>query len=757
MQKRRSFVILAFVPAVLAGLAAAISFPDPAATAASIAVFCVSVAVAIAYCSLTKRYKKLEEDLSGPLSKAAIRLGRGISTFASGDLRIAVRHPEKEPHTPEARALAELLATDINDFNTTTAVPSKRICFTGANSYQEGKRAGERIAEILGGKGSAACMIPMFTQVNHVLRMKGCLDYLAFNHPDIKWAGTFEGGGNRDTATIRVNEFLDKNPDVDFLYVTDGHTPHAVADVIRARKASSVRLAAFDALAENVELLKAGRIEFLIEQGTFIQSYNALIHLYNACEVSWRPVTPKLYMEPILIDRENYRTYWDDAEGRRIMKDNEEALLAVPEPRKTEKRYRFGLILPLTTGFFEVLAEGAEAAKKKLSSLNIEVEIVDVFHDWDDFGSASLFVPKIEDFVQRGFDGIALVVNDPSIVKAINAAVDRGLIVTTLNTEPFSFRELVLNMIENVEILAESSQTLAAAAEESSRSSALIDGAISGIMEDIGEQKRRIDANDAELSVLNEKIGSVASALDDYTALVQRMTDESHDGSRSSEESYADTQRLKLAIDGIGHELEEFSERLKDVEKFAGTIEQIAESTNVLAINASIQAARAGTAGKSFAVVAGEVRTLAENSRHTAEAITGIVTNVKKNMEGIVSLSSSGANQVKANLERASHTKASFDSIVSTIADANQAMKRIDDAVEGIRAAGSSVKGNMTAIENMSKTTQNRLDEITVSVSEMNIQSQHLSKTANDLREMTVNQNIVFSQVSVRDKEDIKR
>ncbi len=37
-----------------------------------------------------------------------------------------------------------------------------------------------------------------------------------------------------------------------------------------------------------------------------------------------------------------------------------------------------------------------------------------VFHDWDDFGSASLFVPKIEDFVQRGFDGIALVVNDRS-------------------------------------------------------------------------------------------------------------------------------------------------------------------------------------------------------------------------------------------------------------------------------------------------------------------------------------------------------
>lgn len=229
------------------------------------------------------------------------------------------------------------------------------------------------------------------------------------------------------------------------------------------------------------------------------------------------------------------------------------------------------------------------------------------------------------------------------------------------------------------------------------------------------------------------------------------MSSQSRDGSRASDETYVDTQKLKGAIDGIGHELGEFRERLKEVESFAATIEQLAESTNVLAINASIQAARAGAAGKSFSVVAGEVRTLAENSRHTAEAIKGVVSEVKKNMDAIIAISGTGAAQVSANLDRALDTKNAFDDIVSTLQEANSSMDRIDTSINGIKASGVSVKNNMDVIESMSNTTKNRLDEITVSVSEMSLQSEHLSQTANDLRAMAMNQNIVFSQVSVKE------
>lgn len=750
MPTKTRTAIIPFISIALTGAAAFIAFPDIPATLASLAACAASIVTAVFFFVSESRQAKLKADLAGPVAKAATRLGRGISTFASGDLRIQVRHPDAKPVTPEGKAIADLLSTDINDFNSSTAVPSKRICFTGANSYQEGKTAGERIARLLNGKGTVACIIPAFIQVNHVLRMKGCLDYLS-NHPGIVWAGTFEGGGNRETTPVVTADIIAKTPTLDLIYVTDGHTPVSVEEAVRAKSKKPLHIVAYDAMPDNMELLKAGRIDCLIEQNSFAQSYNALIHLYNACETTWRPISPKLFMPPLVIDSANYRTYWDDEKNARILKDEETAQLAVPEPRKTQKRYRLGLILPLSTGFFEGLSRGGEAAKKLLAGYNVEVEIIDVFRGWEDFGSASCFNPAIESFIAKGFDGIALTINDPTIVTTVNKAVDAGLAVTTLNTEPFSFRELLLNMIENVEILAESSHSLAAAAEESSRSTSQIGGAISGIQEDIGEQKNRIDASDTELSGLNEMIGNVVSAIDEYGSLVEKMSTESRDGSRASDETYADTQKLKGAIDGIASELSEFREKMKAVESFAGTIEQLAESTNVLAINASIQAARAGTAGKSFAVVAGEVRSLAENSRHTAEAIQGVVSEVKNNMDTIIAISQNGSKQVNANLDRARDTKNSFNSIVSVLQDANVSMKKIDTAIDGIRAAGSSVKKNMTIIEDMSNTTKNRLDEITISVSEMSLQSEHLSKTANDLRVMTVNQNTVFSQISVKD------
>ncbi len=751
MRKAVPVFIAALVIPVLACLALFLLRNDPLFAVVG-AVFAVSGTVtAVLSFRLSRRFSEISADLEGPLAKAASRLGRGISTFASGDLRVEIQFPDTEPKTPEARRLAEILKTDFTDFNNTTAMPSKRICFTGANSYQEGRMAGEAIARILGGKGTVTCIIPKFEQVNHVLRMKGCLDYLS-GIPNIRWAGAYEGGGNRDETTVCMAGLLEKIPDLSLVYDTDGHTPAAVVQTLKERGRTGIKVVAFDAMAENIEMLKEGSIQCLIEQNAYIQSYNAIIHLYNHLESGWNPVSPKLFMKPIVIDNQNYKTYWDDASESRILREDEVNLMAKPVPRKSRKKYRIALILPLSTGFFAELTRGSEAAKKALAELDVELETVDVFNDWSDFGSATRFNPEIERFVREKFDGIALTVNDQAVVETINKAVDSGVSVTTFNTEPFSFRELIQTMIDNVGHLRDTSQGLAAAAEESARSNGQIDSSIAGIKGDIGEQKRRIDANDAELSGLNGMISSVVSSVADYSGLVEKITEDARVGAATSEATLDDTQKLKGMIEAIAKELGEFGERLKAVQNFVGTIEQIAESTNVLAINASIQAARAGNAGKGFAVVAGEVRSLAENSVRAAEGIRETVVSIGNNMKTIIAAGENGKRQVAANLDRTRDTKASFDSIVTVLNEANQSIKRIDGAVGGIRDAGAGVKTNMDAIEGMINTTVNRLEEITISVGEMAIQSRQLSETANDLQNMTVNQNLVFSQISVREE-----
>ncbi|MFW5802009.1 MAG: sugar ABC transporter substrate-binding protein, partial [Spirochaeta sp.] len=299
-----------------------------------------------------RRVAALQSDITGCITNAVQTLEHGLSAFSSGDMTIQLPDPVCLPKSSTGKALYRGVSDCIEDFQSITAVPARRICFSGANSYQEGVLAGQRIAEAMNSKGTVASFIPLFTQINHVMRMKGCLDYLAAQHPNIQSIGVFESQGNQDAARIAYQSMVKKHGQVDMLYITDGHTPAAFVEQIKEDKHRNTRVIAFDAIPENVALLKQGKIECLVEQNSFAQSYNALIHLYNHCESSWKPVLPKLFMKPLAIDRDNYTTYWDDARNERIMKDEELAMLAEPVRNTSGRTYRFGLILPLSTGFF---------------------------------------------------------------------------------------------------------------------------------------------------------------------------------------------------------------------------------------------------------------------------------------------------------------------------------------------------------------------------------------------------------------------
>jgi len=707
-------------------------------------------AIAIVLYRKVNHLRQVLTDITGPLSSTTASLEHGISAFSSGDIRYHITPPAGKPLTPEGKALMALLDSSLVDFNSITDKPSKRLCFSGANSYQEGIMAGEEIVKILGGKGQIACIIPSYAQINHVLRMKGCLDFLSGKHTSIASAGVFVGDGNREGTAKKCEEIVSSFPEINLIYITDGFTPLAAVETL-SRLQCRAHIVAYDAVPENIALLKEGKITCLIEQSMYTQSWNALVQIYNALEASWKPITPKFFMQPIPIRRDNYRTYWDDDRDCRVMRDEERAQLAVPAPNKSGKQYKLGLLLPHSTGVFEGLNNGAIAAKKALEALGSRVEVVDVFKNWDDFGSEALFGPQITRFISERFDGFATVVVDPAIANDINKAVDAGLKVTTFNTEPSNFREIILSILVNTDELSRESHQLAAAAEESSRANMQIGTAIDGIRKDIEEEEKRIDANDRELNALNAKIGSMKGSLVQYADMVQRMNTESSHGVSSMDLVWREAQRLKEVIDSIGTELASFNERLAKITQFAGLIESIAENTNVLAINASIQAARAGTAGKSFAVVAGEVRTLAGSSQKTAEDIRVLVNELTESMTGLMDTSSRGSSQMATNMDQTVAARKSFESIAAVINDASSSIHAITEAVEGLVQVGKGVKTNMDAIGQMSELSTRRIEEISSSVSELLNQSADLSVTANRLREMTQGQEALFSHLTVRD------
>jgi len=163
-----------------------------------------------------------------------------------------------------------------------------------------------------------------------------------------------------------------------------------------------------------------------------------------------------------------------------------------------------------------------------------------------------------------------------------------------------------------------------------------------------------------------------------------------------SEENTKTTQRIFGVIENL-------SNKFKDISQFVESIENIAEQTNLLALNAAIEAARAGEAGKGFAVVADEVRKLADQSRKATEEIYNLVESIQEETAiAVQSVEDIKMSTLKQN-EAVDQTDNAFKNIASTILNIVQKVNNVSTAMEEMETGRNNV---VSAIENISSISQ---------------------------------------------------
>ncbi|HCN72732.1 MAG TPA: chemotaxis protein [Pusillimonas sp.] len=146
-----------------------------------------------------------------------------------------------------------------------------------------------------------------------------------------------------------------------------------------------------------------------------------------------------------------------------------------------------------------------------------------------------------------------------------------------------------------------------------------------------GHTAQVLYANNGHLSARTEDQASslqeTATAMEEITVTVKQNTDNAHLANRLADESMAIAQRGGEVVSEVVHTMNGISESSGKIADIVTLIEGIAFQTNILALNAAVESARAGEAGKSFAVVAGEVRNLALKSSQAAKEVKGLIDN----------------------------------------------------------------------------------------------------------------------------------
>jgi len=203
---------------------------------------------------------------------------------------------------------------------------------------------------------------------------------------------------------------------------------------------------------------------------------------------------------------------------------------------------------------------------------------------------------------------------------------------------------------------------------------------ISGGAEAIGRQRAETDQTASAITEMTASIQEVTGAMIGNAREAEEADRLAVIGSERSSEALVAIEQLVTRVNGIGQAISRLGESTKSIGEAASLISEIADQTNLLALNAAIEAARAGEQGRGFAVVADEVRSLASRTRESTVRIQDVIDDFRLQVDAAVQATQDGEAVAGQGLEKVREAESSLRDIVTSI-------KTISDSFISMSAA----------------------------------------------------------------------
>jgi twitching motility protein PilJ len=339
-------------------------------------------------------------------------------------------------------------------------------------------------------------------------------------------------------------------------------------------------------------------------------------------------------------------------------------------------------------------------------------------------GPKAVIAPEAQGSLQRSINQFLAVISQVAKgdltlrAKATNDAL--GNVAEALNSMLDNFTQVLERAGKSASDVSTSANEILVASEQ------MASGAT--------QQDQEITNTSSAVEELTVSMKQVSNNAEASAEAARRALEAAEQGNRSVRDTLEGMQRIRASVQATAKKIKSLGDRSLEISEIINVINDITEQTNLLALNAAIEAARAGEAGRGFAVVADEVRKLAEHSRSATKDIAALIKAIQAETSDAVVVMEEGTKEVEVGARLADQAGKALEAISTVVRQSAELVQEISLASKQQVRGTEGVANAMQIISNITRQTSTGARQTTRTVEHMVKLSEQLNEVFSQFR-----------------------
>ncbi|MGM8215631.1 methyl-accepting chemotaxis protein [Bacillaceae bacterium W0354] len=326
---------------------------------------------------------------------------------------------------------------------------------------------------------------------------------------------------------------------------------------------------------------------------------------------------------------------------------------------------------------------------------------------------------------------------------------ETGQLADAMNKMQDGLKGMVQSITTATESLSSHSEELTQSANEVKLGTEQVSSTMQELASGSETQANSASELSETMHMFNKEIEEVNQNSNQIVQYSTKVLGTTNEGSQLMEQSRNQMQKIDVIVHDAVEKVKSLDTQSQEISKLVGVIQDIADQTNLLALNAAIEAARAGEHGKGFAVVADEVRKLAEQVSSSITDITNIVTNIQTESSVVVQSLETGYHEVENGTKQIEETGGKFGEINSSITEMVRNMEQVSERLSNVVASTQEMNSSIENIASISEESAAGIEETSATTQQASSSMEEVAQSSEELAKLAEELNGLVRQFKI--------